>query len=152
MTITKQDYEFMDMAESIAKTARCMRPGRKIGAVFVRDGKVLISAACGFIANVDAPTCDAVGGCIRKRLNIESGTNISVCYAACAETRCVCEAARDGIPIKGATVYSTNKPCIICTRVMATAGVSKVFYKHDYPDPNAAEVARAVGLPIVLLS
>ena len=150
MKFTEQDYKYIDMALEVAKRSTCVRHGRKIGAVFVKDGKVLYLSCNGVLAN-GCKSCEELGGCIRNRLNVITGTQNELCYATCAETRCVCEAARDGIAIKGAVVYCTHRPCVICTRVMATAEVARVIYKEDYPDPNAAAIAKAVGLPVFQL-
>ncbi len=137
--------DYMQLAKEVAKQSRCGR--RQIGCVIVKDDKVLVSASNGIVSGNSS--CSDAGGCIRKRLNIESGKEISLCYAPCAETRCICEAARDGISIKGATVYCTHKPCIICTRNLAAAEVDKVYYEHDYPDEHSDTVAKLSGLKVV---
>jgi dCMP deaminase len=147
MEFTKQDYEYMKIAEELAETSPCIR--NKVGAAVVKDGKVLLSAANGIVAGVKC--CADIGGCLRNKYGIKHAERLEICYAPCAETRCVCEAARDGIPIKGATVYCSQRPCIICTRVLAAAEVAKVIYKTEYSDPNSAAVAKAIGLSVVQL-
>ncbi len=132
------------MAEELAKQSTCGR--NHVGCVMVKDGRVLVSAVNGQVAGA---TCQELGGCIRERRQIKSGTEAGLCYAVCAETRCVCEAARDGISLKGATVYCTHKPCLICMKNLVVAEVAKVYYKHGYPDQNSDLIAQAAGLPVV---
>ncbi|MDR1917535.1 MAG: cytidine deaminase [Christensenellaceae bacterium] len=146
MNFTKQDYAYMAMAEELAKKTPCVR--NKVGAVFVKDGKILISSYNGVIS-VHIKNCDELGGCIREKNNIKHGERMELCNAPCAETRCICEAARDGIAIKGATVYCSHRPCLICTRNLIATEVAKVIYKTDYPDPNSANLAAKAGLPII---
>jgi dCMP deaminase len=146
MEFTKQDYAYMAMAEELAEKTTCIRS--KIGAVFVRDGKILISSYNGVI-NSRIKNCDELGGCVRVKNNVKHGEHAGLCFAPCAETRCICEAARDGIAIKGATVYCSHRPCLVCTRNLIACEVACVIYKTDYPDPNSANVAEKAGLPVI---
>lgn len=135
----------MQLAEDLAKTSTCGR--NHVGCVIVKDDKILVKGVNGQVAgNV---TCAQLGGCIREKRQIKSGTEVGLCYAVCAETRCVCEAARNGIALKGATVYCTHRPCLICMKNLAVVGVEKVYYKHGYPDANSEIIAEAAGLPVV---
>ena len=43
------------------------------------------------------------------------------------------QAAYHGISVKGATVYSTCSPCLICTKMIINAGISRVVFNLDYP-------------------
>ena len=133
------------MAEQLAEKSTCGR--NHVGCVMVKDGRVLVSAVNGQVAG--SATCQDLGGCIRERRQIKSGTEAGLCYAVCAETRCVCEAARDGIALRGATVYCTHRPCLICMKNLAVIGVDKIYYKHGYPDQNSDLIAKAAGLKVV---
>ncbi len=133
------------MAEDLAKKSQCGR--NHVGCVMVRDGKVLVSGVNGQI--VGAPDCASIGGCLREINHIPSGTSAGFCHAVCAETRCVCEAARDGIALKGATVYCTHRPCIICMKNLAVIGVDAIYYKHGYPDQHSDKIAKLAGLKVV---
>lgn len=137
--------DYMQMAEDLAKKSYCHRT--HVGCVMVRDDKVLVSAFCGQMRGI--ANCDEVGGCLRENNHIPSGKWPGFCNGVCAETRCVCEAARDGISLKGATVYCTHKPCLICMKNLVVAEVAKVYYKHGYPDQNSDLIAQAAGLPVV---
>ena len=146
MVFGKEDYKYIAMADELAKLTPCIRS--KVGAVFVRSGKILIKSYNGKI-NDKVKVCDELGGCIRVRDKIQHGHEMHKCFAPCAETRCICEAARDGIAIKGATVYCSHRPCLVCTRNLIAAEVEKVIYSIDYPDPDSALLAEKAGLPIV---
>jgi dCMP deaminase len=146
MKFTQKDYEYMELAESLRGNSPCVRT--QVGAVFVLDGQIILTSHNG-IVSPNVKSCEDLGGCIREKLHIKHGEHMSICYAPCAETRCICEAARDGVAVKGATVYCSHRPCLICTRNLAAAEVSRVIYKIDYPDPNSAAVAKAVGLEVI---
>jgi dCMP deaminase len=137
--------DYMQMAEDLAKTSRCGR--HQVGCVMVKDGQVLVSGVNGII--VGAPDCASLGGCLREKNHIPSGSAPGFCYAVCAETRCVCEAARKGIALQGATVYCSHKPCLICMKNLAVIGVDKIYYKYGYPDQNSEDIAKYAGIEVV---
>ncbi len=59
-----------------------------------------------------------------------------------AEMAAVCDAARRGISIRGATLYCTTFPCHMCARHLIAAGLMKVLYIEPYPKSLAKELYR----------
>jgi dCMP deaminase len=55
-----------------------------------------------------------------------------------AEQNALLSAARFGISVRGATLYTTVRPCFGCTKELLQAQVSSVYYLHDWqhPDPG----------------
>ncbi len=49
-----------------------------------------------------------------------------------AEQNAICDAARRGVSLEGATVYVTHFPCINCAKILAAAGISCIKYHRDY--------------------
>ncbi|MBQ7368884.1 MAG: cytidine deaminase, partial [Clostridia bacterium] len=74
------------------------------------------------------------GECVRRKLNIPSGTKHVLCFAVHAEQNAIIQAARHGVNIQGATLYCTHQPCVICAKMIINAGISRVVYKEGYPD------------------
>ncbi|PLX72934.1 MAG: cytidine deaminase, partial [Desulfuromonas sp.] len=60
------------------------------------------------------------------------------------------QAARHGVNISGATVYCTNSPCIICTKMLINAGIRKVVYLDGYPDRLSHDMLEEAGIEMVL--
>ncbi|MBO8160121.1 MAG: cytidine/deoxycytidylate deaminase family protein [Thermosipho sp. (in: Bacteria)] len=124
------DQYFAKIAEIIASRSTCFH--RKVGALIVKDKRILATGynqpPSGF------PHCNSIG-CIRDDLNIQSGKNQEVCYALHAEQNALMQAAKFGISTNGATIYVTHKPCSVCARLIINAGIKKVVYIRDYPDP-----------------
>ena len=50
-----------------------------------------------------------------------------------AEMHALCDAARLGKAIKGATLYCTTFPCHNCTKHILAAGIRRVVYIEPYP-------------------
>lgn len=49
-----------------------------------------------------------------------------------AEQNAICDAARRGVSLEGATAYITHFPCINCAKILAAAGIGRIFYRRDY--------------------
>jgi deoxycytidylate deaminase len=57
-----------------------------------------------------------------------------------AEMCAICDAAREGVPIKGAILYCTTFPCHNCTKHIIASGLSRVVYMEPYPKSRAKEL------------
>ena len=128
----KWDKRFMDMAELVSSWTSCAREGRAIGAIVVKDKRIMTTGYNGAPAGIT--TCREKGFCMRDELGIASGTRAEMCYAVHAEQNAICQAAKLGISLEGATLYCTHQPCTICTRLIINSGIKRVVYKYPYPD------------------
>ena len=77
---------------------------------------------------------------------IESGTRHEICYAIHAEQNAIIQAAKLGVSIDGATLYCTHQPCVICSKMIINAGISRVVYKEEYPDAFAVELMKMADI------
>ncbi|MEF9953166.1 MAG: dCMP deaminase family protein [Clostridium sp.] len=123
------DSYFLEIANVIKKRSTCLR--RQIGAVIVKDNRILTTGYNGVPPNIEH--CDT-RGCLRQELNIPSGQKHELCRALHAEQNAITQAAKNGISIDGATIYITAQPCIICTKLIMGCGISRVVYEGEYPD------------------
>ncbi|ABB73428.1 Deoxycytidylate deaminase [Nitrosospira multiformis ATCC 25196] len=57
-----------------------------------------------------------------------------------AEMEAIISAARNGISIRGSTLYSTTYPCHNCAKHIVAAGISKVRYIEPYPKSYAIKL------------
>jgi dCMP deaminase len=65
---------------------------------------------------------------------VESGTRHELCRGVHAEQNAVIQAAYFGVSIKDASIYTTNFPCVLCTKILLNAGVTEIIYKDEYED------------------
>ena len=148
--LQKTDRNFwMDCAFLEGKKSGCIRAESLIGAVAVKEGQVVAGGYNGVVGKI-MPCCNR-GYCIRKKLNIPSGTQREIAYCICAEQRMICNAARDGVKLEGAEVYVTHKPCAICTRLMIESGIARAFFKSDYPNQFTDEICKESGFEMIKL-
>jgi len=94
------------------------------------------------------PHCDELGGCLRDKLGVASGERHEISRAVHAEQNAIIQASIHGISIKGATVYATNQPCSLCTKMLVNAGVYEFVISDGYPDDLAVEIMKLAGVTI----
>jgi len=140
------DEYFMDIAELVSKRSTCLR--RKVGAVLVRDKRILSTGYNG------APTgiqhCREVG-CLREQLNVPSGERHELCRGLHAEQNAIIQAALHGVSIRGSTIYCTNHPCIICSKMIINSGIEKIKYRDGYSDKLAKEMLKEANIEVMKL-
>lgn len=144
--MNKWDDRFMQMAYLVSTWSSCFTPGRAIGAVIVKDKRVMTTGYNG--APQGMRTCIERGECLRRKLGIPSGTRAEICYAIHAEQNAIIQAAKLGISIEGATLYCTHQPCSVCAKMIVNAGIRRVVYEQGYPDDFSLEFFRETGVAL----
>jgi len=132
---------FMGITKLVATRSTCLR--RQVGATLVKDKRILASGYNG--APSGLRHCEEVG-CLRANSSIPSGERHELCRGLHAEQNLIIQAAFHGISIKDAILYCTNKPCVICTKMIINAGIIKVYYEDGYDDPLADQMMDEAGL------
>ncbi|MDF9407625.1 cytidine/deoxycytidylate deaminase family protein [Pelotomaculum isophthalicicum JI] len=138
------DQYFMEITRVVANRSTCLR--RHVGAVLVKDKRILASGYNGAPAGLKH--CLEIG-CLRERLGVPSGERHELCRGLHAEQNAVIQAAVHGIAIRDSVCYVTHQPCLLCAKIMINAGVGKVVFQGDYPDPLAQEVFEEAGVELM---
>ena len=137
------DEYFMKKAQEESKFSTCRR---HVGAVFVKDEKILVTGYNG--APNGVKSCQELDGCMREKDNIKSGTMQEHCKAIHAEQRAITKAAKEGISISDSTLYVTTYPCSICARMLIDLGVKEIVYDGDYFDKVSHDLIEESDIPI----
>lgn len=141
------DKYFLDLLPMIASRSTCIR--HKFGAIVARDNHLLTTGYNGAVSC--ATHCTDIGSCWRNELKIESGTRHEICSAVHAEQNAIVQAAKLGVSLKGSTIYISETPCIICSKMIVNSGIRKVILSGaTYPDLNGLKIIKSVGIPIIL--
>jgi len=140
----KWDKRFVELAKTISDWSSCYKENRQVGAVIVRDRRILTTGYNGAPAGI--VSCKDRGECLRNKLGIASGTRAELCYAIHAEQNAIIQAAKIGVSIQGATLYCTHQPCVICAKMIVNAGISRIVYIHPYPDDFAKKILDESGI------
>lgn len=135
---------FMDIALLVARRSTCRR--RRVGAITVRDKRILATGYNG--APTGLPHCLDIG-CLREELEIPSGERHELCRGLHAEQNVIIQAAYHGVSIEGATLYCTNLPCSICSKMLINAGIRDIIYQEGYADSMTKEMLSAAGVKLI---
>jgi len=131
----------MDITRLVARRSTCMR--RQVGAVLVKEKNILTT---GYNGTPSGITHCSVTGCLREQLKVPSGERHELCRGLHAEQNAIIQAARHGVNIADSTLYCTNSPCIICTKMLINAGIRRVIYLEGYADSLSHEMLAEAGI------
>lgn len=141
------DEYFMEIAHVVAKRATCQR--HNVGAVIVKDKHIITTGYNG----APAGTKDCLElGCLRDKLKIPSGTRHEICRAVHAEQNAIIQAAYHGNDTKGAIIYITHSPCILCAKMIVNAGIKRVVCDIVYPDREWEPLFKEAGVELEIFS
>jgi dCMP deaminase len=127
---------FMNIARQVATRATC--PRKHVGAVIVRDRTILSTGYNGSIRGL--AHCEDVG------CTMEDGHCVATVHA---EANAILQAARNGVAVAGSEIYTTASPCWPCFKLIANAGIARVYYGEFYRDEKSIAVAREAGIELV---
>ena len=137
---------FMRIAFLVAERCTCLR--RKVGAVAVKDNRILATGYNGAPSNT--PHCLDIG-CLREQLGIPSGQRHEICRGLHAEQNVIIQAATHGVSVEGSVIYCTTQPCLICAKMLINCGVTAIYYAEAYPDELSESMLQEAGVPHELL-
>jgi dCMP deaminase len=129
------DQYFMEIANTVATRATCDR-GRS-GCVIARDKQILVTGYVGSPRGL--PHCDEVGHLMKKVYHEDERITQHCMRTVHAEQNAICQAARLGIPLQGATIYCRMTPCRTCAMLIINCGISRVVCERKYHDSLESE-------------
>jgi dCMP deaminase len=125
---------FMMLAKMVSVRSTCN--SRKIGAVIVKDNRILSTGYNGAVHG--APHCTDKGPeyCFRRTIGAHDGEKYNYCVSSHAEVNAVDQAARFGISLDGSAVYCTLEPCNWCFKQLIQAGIKEIYFEEAYESQN----------------
>ena len=141
------DEYFLSIAKLVSKRSTCLR--RKVGAVLVKEKRILASGYNGAPSGIKH--CEK-SGCLREKLRIPSGERHELCRGLHAEQNALLQAALHGVGARGAKLYATNQPCIICAKMLINAGVKEIIIAGHYPDKMAKDFLKEAKIKVRVLN
>ena len=121
------DY-FLEIAKAVSTRGTCDRG--HAACVFVKNKQILVTGYAG--SPVGFPHCDEVGHDLRKTLNEDGSISMHCVRTVHAEQNAICQAAKRGIAIDGATVYVNMTPCRTCAMLLINSGIKRVYAERKY--------------------
>ncbi|MCP4364264.1 MAG: cytidine deaminase [Planctomycetes bacterium] len=140
------DEYFLKITREVAQRSTCLR--RQVGATLVLEKRILATGYNG--APKGMVHCTEIG-CLRDKLGIPSGERQELCRGLHAEMNALLQAASLGTSIEGATLYSTNHPCVLCAKMLINCGVKRIVALSDYPDWLSKEMLQEAGVKVEIV-
>lgn len=139
------DEYFMELANAAAKRATCDR-GRS-GCVIVKDKQVLVTGYVG--SPIGLPHCDEVGHLFKKTFHEDETITTHCVRTVHAEQNAICQAARRGIALDGATLYCRMTPCRVCAMLIINCGIKRVVCEKKYhAGEESEEMFKQAGIKL----
>lgn len=131
----KEKYHsaFLDMAVRFGQTSEAQR--LKVGALLVRDGKILSQGCNGQPPKWHTEVCE----------DEEGNTLPTVRHG---EIACLEKLWNSTETAQGATMYISHSPCLNCSIKMFTAGIYSVYYKEDFRCDEGVKFLRSNGVQV----
>jgi dCMP deaminase len=143
-----RDETLMEHARVVAKRATCSR--QSVGVVIAREGRVLVTGYNGAPAGLDHchHGCDCGSsdpgrhwpGCRSKE---------PCTIAVHAECNAIAYAARWGIRVEAAELFTTFSPCLPCGQLIVNSGITRVVYGALHRDRRGLQLCEKAGIEVV---
>lgn len=143
------DEYFIEITEMVGRRGSCDR-GRA-GCVIAKNNRLIATGYAG--SPIGLPHCDEVGHEMHTIIH-EDGSQTNHCIrTAHAEQNAICEAARMGIALDGATLYCKMTPCYICAKMIINCGIKRVVCAQDYhAGQRSKEIFKEAKIEYVLVN
>jgi len=125
----------MGMARMVSLRGTCDR--LQVGALIARDSRVISTGYNGNVAGLVH--------CSHRLLDVPG---IPCTTAVHAEANAIVFAARHGVEIFQADLWSTHQPCLECAKLIINAGVRRVWFEKDYRLREGLELLLEAGLEV----
>lgn len=135
---------FMAITELVAQRSTCTR--RSVGALLVRDKHIISTGYNGVPTGIQH--CREAG-CLREDYYVPSGERHELCRGLHAEQNAIIQAALHGISVQDATLFCTNMPCSICSKMLINARIEAIYYKEGYTDPLSSTLLNEADIPLI---
>ncbi len=139
----KKDQYYLDIARVVSERSTCLKVF--MGSIIVKDDQIIATGYVGSPRNTKSSLDH--GFCLRKKLNIPSGTKYELCRSVHAEQNSIINAARAGVSLLDGDMYIFGKlrdsdkvinafPCFICKKMIINAGIKRVITSVDDEDKD----------------
>ncbi len=136
------DTYFMNITQVVKTRGNCSR--RQVGAVIVKDRRIVTTGYNGTPSGIK--NCFE-GGCARCAGGAASGQDLSECICAHAEENAIVQAAFHGVSVRDGVLYCTDSPCLMCAKMIISAGITRVVYGEPYKyNEHVARLFAEVGI------
>ena len=142
----KEDY-YLNIAQVVSRRSTCLKV--LIGAIIVKEDQIIATGYVGAPRHTRSSL--EHGFCLRRRLQIPSGTQYELCRSVHAEQNAIINAARAGVSLLGGDMYIFGEeresgktifafPCFICKKMIINAGLNRIVVSQ--PDAERRRISQ----------
>jgi dCMP deaminase len=117
---------------------------RQVGGVLMKDGKIALAVYNTHVPSEHMPYIDG-----DPRDSIPAGKLSELSTALHAEAAIIAEAAKRGIALEGASLYTTVFPCPACAKLVAYSGIKKLFFASGHASLDGERVMKVNGVELI---
>jgi len=140
---------FFGVVEAIAARSTCDR-GRS-GALIVKDRQIVSAGYVG--AAVGMPHCDEVGHLMQGVVGEDGKIREHCVRTVHAEANAIAQAAKRGVVVDGAVMYTSMVPCWVCANLIVQSGIIGVLSLNDYwASARTKELFRDLNIDLVIVN
>lgn len=122
------DEYFLKIVEMVGARGTCDR-GRA-GCVITKDKRIITTGYVG--SPIGVGHCDELGHEMHTVTHADGHQSRHCIRTTHAEQNAICQAARIGVSLEGATLYCKMTPCYTCAKMIINAGIVRVVVDKDY--------------------
>ncbi|MBU0460204.1 MAG: cytidine/deoxycytidylate deaminase family protein [Nanoarchaeota archaeon] len=143
------DEYFLNLMKEIGKRGTCDRG--MSGCLIVKDKRILSTGYVGSPAGIKH--CDEIGHQMKKTVHEDNSISQHCVRTAHAEMNAICNAARHGVKIEGATIYSKMEPCYTCAKAIINSGIKRVVAGNKYhAAADSREILARAGIKLEVVN
>ncbi|MEI8360651.1 MAG: cytidine/deoxycytidylate deaminase family protein [bacterium] len=143
------DEYFMKITEIVGSRGTCDR-GRS-GCVITKEKRIISTGYVG--SPINTMHCDEAGHEMHTVTHPDGSQSRHCIRTTHAEQNAICQAARTGIALGGATLYCKMTPCYTCAKMIINSGIARVVCDNDYhAGKRSKEIFAEAGVQFKLLN
>ena len=124
----QKDKFYLKIAKLFSTRSHCLSV--QVGAVCVKDDRIIATGINGTPSG--NTNCDEIFDPLKWDEHKNYHHEWSNIHEIHAEMNVILYAAKHGISIDGATLYSNIEPCIQCTKNLIQSGIIRIVYAKEY--------------------
>jgi dCMP deaminase len=144
--ITRDEFHRRVMDEAMSEAQKSSDIWRQVGAAIVKDGEVVLMGH-----NEHLPSAHIHGTFGDPRNNFHKGDHIEISSSFHGESSLIAEAAKRGIPLEGADMYTTVFPCPPCAKLIAHSGIQTLYCGGGYGVLDGEDILKGKGVRVIFV-
>lgn len=141
--VSKDNFDVEMMQEAQKESQKSGDWWRQVGAVLTKEKEILFK-----VNNKDIPSDYTPYQVGEVRDLFKAGESHDIANTIHAEQSIVAKAAKEGISIKGLSLYVTTFPCPVCAKLIACSGIKNLYFGEGGSNFDAKKVLESAGVKI----